>query len=428
MSRICRESVNYLAVVSQYMYYADVLNAEDYQILRISNEALKSSNHVPLAKGMPRGKLTGITLNYNRYIQTDKPRIYLCAIRTTRKNTRVILPDFNEMIIPNEELGKWYTYGTMEFCRYMDHLKYPDGRKLEDMTFGIEFEFMGLDNKEARKQFITAMKSLVGEDRVGEDGSSPNYWNLDGDPSIHEKSGMYGYELQSRVLYFTGEDFRELKGVLDLVKEHLKGEVDASCGTHVHFGNFYECMDNYEMIWANDSAKDACMQKFKQLSQCYGQLERTVFDRLIDWSRRRNNNDYCQSCVVWKDERERKINLECFTDDGSLENRHHHGTLDAEEIWHWMEVIGRFVLKFFEDNTAFDGIEDIQTFFDIIGLDQTTKQYYKKYMEELNETIRQQVEKRLNLSDYRDIEDRGAEPDGEIHIGFFGKNQVKVCA
>ncbi len=420
--------VNYLAVVKQNAHYSYVLCYEDRCVRRISNEALRQSKHVPLFEGEEPRNLTGKTLNYRQYIKAGKPKIYIGFIRMWDRHCRVVLPDYSELLVPNWDIDNWHKFKDYEYYILMDKLQYPNGRKLEDLTFGIEFEFSGLADSSAKQRFVDDMKLLLGERFESDASASGELWTLGHDSSIRNKSGYYGYELQSPILHHMDSDYQTVCEVLNLVKKHLNGEVNASCGTHIHFGNFVDCCRGYRIINKDDSLRKEYIEKFKGLSLCYGALERAVFDRLVDRSRRRDNNEYCESCRVWKDERHRKINLECYDDNGSLENRHHGGTLDAEDIWHWMEVVGRFVLKYFENPQIFDDVSDLETFFDRIELDVSTRQYYLHAVAEMRETTRQQVERMMQHADYRQGEERENDVPSEICLRQIDMNQVRACA
>ncbi|GEM_PF-4632981 len=417
---------DYLAIIRRLRWCSLILDNRGGTYY-ITNNALNNSLHVPLIKGQEPQERSRIVLNYEQYIKDGKTKIYLGKISEGKKNTRILLPDFNELIVPNVDVENWYTYGDFEYFYYIDQMQYPDGRALEDMTFGVEFEFSGLLSPTAKQAFIDEMKKLVGE-RFAEKETDSEKWILGYDSSIITKAGYYGYELRTPILHHTESDYQLLSKVLGLVKVHLKGEVNQSCGTHIHFGNFARCSDRYHLIMEQESYSSKYMETFKNMSLCYGVLEQAVFDRLVDRSRRRDNNEYCESCKEWKEERHRKMNLECYEGNGTLENRHHHGTLDIDDIWHWMEIVGLFVLKFFSDMHAFDQINDIPSFFETIGLPESGKQYYSKQIESTRQSDIMQIEKMMKNADYRELDERESEPTDEICIREIRINQARACA
>lgn len=428
MLQVYERPADYLAVVHQYSHYAYVLCEEDRCVRRMSNEVLKQAKHVALFEGEEPRNLTGKTQNYRQYLKAGNPRVYIGFIRMFDRHCRVVLPDYSELLVPNGDMDTWHSYKNFEYYLLMDKWQYPNGRKLEDLTFGIEFEFSGLADSAAKQRFVDDMKQLLGERFDPDAYAGPYCWTLGHDSSIHNKKDYFGYELQSPILHHTDSDYQIVCEVLDLVKKHLDAKVNASCGTHIHFGNFVDGSRGYKKIMDDSSLRWEYIEKFKGLSLCYGRLERVVFDRLVDRSRRQDNNEYCESCMVWKDERHRKINLECYEDNGSLENRHHGGTLDAEDIWHWMEVVGRFVLKYFEDPQIFDDVADLETFFDRIDLDESIRQYYLHAVEEMRERTRRQVECLMQHADYRRGEDRADEVPSEICLRQIDLNHERACA
>ena len=427
----CRQEIfevgiDYLAVIRRYRQSSIVIDKHGGTYY-ITNEALENSVHVSFIDGEEPRERTGKVLNYKQYLKAGKPKIYLGVISEGKKNTRILLTDYHELKVPNEDLKNWHNNGDYEYFDYIDQMKYPHGRKLKDMTFGVEFEFSGLLSETAKQAFIDDMKALVGE-RFAEKETDSEKWILGYDSSIKTKAGYYGYELRTPILHHTEADYQLLSKVLGLVKIHLKGEVNQSCGTHIHFGNFTRCSDYYYLIMEKDTYRTEYMDTFKKLSLCYGALEQAVFDRLVDRSRRKDNNEYCESCKKWKEKRHRKINLECYEDNGTLENRHHHGTLDVDNIWHWMEMVGLFVLKFFSDMHAFDQIKDVPSFFETIDLPESSRQYYNKQIESTRQSEIRQIETMMKNADFRETNERESDPADVICIRQIHINHACACA
>ncbi|MBQ9394857.1 MAG: amidoligase family protein [Proteobacteria bacterium] len=344
-SMIQKEAIEYLAVVKRASQFTKVLDKNGW-VVPVTNEALAKSTRVSWRAGEEIHDLTGKVLNYKSYMRSGKPKHYIGILGMGARNTHVVLTDFRELFIPNDDFDQWVRVNDVVY-EFMDRMNQPYTEDLEHLTFGIEFEFKGLKN--ARGQFVDAMESFLGNRFRDEGWAKGECWNLDSDSSIETKSREFGYELQSPILHIGNhKDYEELCAVLDMIKTILHGNVNASCGTHIHIGgllkDFYQ---QYQDTSAASYIKKTMDNYFedngilKEFSLCYGRFEEMVFDRFVSSNRRANNNEYCHSCIEWEESRYRKINLECFDDNKTLENRQHHGTLDAADIWHWMELNGR---------------------------------------------------------------------------------------
>ncbi len=203
-------------------------------------------------------------------------------------------------------------------------------------TFGIEIECVGNVYGDA---VYTALRS-----------ADCSHWEIKGDGSLRpENSGHYcGHEIVSPVL--SGE-----AGIAEVVKvvgilTNLGLTVNASCGFHVHVG-----ADGLE---AADLAN---------LVVQYAKAEPEI-DRLMPRARRGNNNHYCgtMSTVseaarlimrdrrgspstrdiisgVTRGERYFKLNLDAYLRHGTVEFRHHSGTVDARKIVSWIRFCVNFV-------------------------------------------------------------------------------------
>ncbi len=433
-SMIQKEAIEYLAVVKKSSRFTKVLDKKG-RVVPITNEALANSTHVSWRAGEEIHDLTGKVLNYKSYMRSGKPKHYIGILGMGSRNTHVVLPDFSELFIPNDDIEQWIHVDDA-FYEFMDKMKQPYTKDLEKLTFGIEFEFTGLKN--ARKQFITSMRTIVGEDRFTDDGECflGINWNLDSDSSIKKKSMEFGYELQSPILHIGNQkDYEELCAVLELIRTTLHGNVNASCGTHIHIGGL---LPDFYRQYRNSSAalyiKETMETYFedneilKEFSLCYGRFEKMVFDRFVSLDRRANNNEYCHSCINWEEERYRKINLECFYSTKTLENRQHHGTLDAADIWHWMELNGRFLITFLRNRNALENVNNIEELFNAIGLEESTQQYYLHWMEEWKVIQAKKIEAQMQAADYRPREEQECEPVREIVLQTITPSQFRACA
>lgn len=215
--------------------------------------------------------------------------------------------------------------------RQSDRLKVPN------VTFGVELEFVGSKSPIHLNAFNDAMHNLLGNRYFyagtysHNDGKS---WILGRDGSITYRysdiSYPYGYELSSPKLSLFNNDIETLSKVIDYIKTYLHGEVNLSCGTHVHIG-----FDN--------SSSSIYRFSILDLLSAYSRMEKTVFDPIVPSSRRRNR--YCHPTKPLLREKYQKLSSRfCeFTYDGEssilhFEVRQLEGTLDLTTILYWVKL------------------------------------------------------------------------------------------
>jgi len=146
--------------------------------------------------------------------------------------------------------------------------------------------------------------------------------------------GSCGFELVSPILYgFDG--LEQLKKVLSVLNQQ-GAKTNRKCGIHVHFdaGNL-----SFGQI------KSAC-QRFID--------NEDLFDAMQPESRRRNNNYFCQghgrinvmrcrniSGLINKVSRSRykKLNLQSYPRYGTIEVRHHAGSLNYKKLSSWIQLM-----------------------------------------------------------------------------------------
>ena len=218
--------------------------------------------------------------------------------------------------------------------------------KLPRITFGIEFEFIGEDQDD---KFIGLAKALAplgvwnnflysyhchhndGREWVlGRDGSIK--WNtLDLIPPRTKSIivNPVGYELSTpKLVLYNDDHITLLSNIIDTVKEHLKGTVNHTCGTHVHIG--------FPM---NEIYKDhmRCMLAY------YSNMEKQVFDPIVPISRR--NNLYCRKTTTDLENKYQKLNSRYSQFNTSqkcnnirFELRQLEGTLDVNTVIYWAKL------------------------------------------------------------------------------------------
>lgn len=230
-------------------------------------------------------------------------------------------------------------------------------RQKKSVLIGVELEFLGDYSYSA---FAMEMNNLVGADNFStplrynhNDGSK---WVLGTDGSIVcHRSGKRGYELTSPKLNPSNKkDMDTLYKVIELIKEKLHGEVNKSCGTHIHM--------------SFDTKQAVSLNMCKFLAKSYTNNESTLFDVVVP--KTRTNSRWCARCSVLDPFRSRyqKINFLHIDRNGNdrhnglitddlhrmhLEFRQLNGTLDYDVIQAWIKLQKLFIeisLKHFDCN------------------------------------------------------------------------------
>lgn len=297
------------------------------------------------------------------YIQPalQEDRIYRSLIRRGSRHVSVSLSDGSIIRIPTVYFSAWLKEDSPEYRSWVERTRYAQGRSIEDLTFGVELEFIASERNYAR--FVESMSNIVGTQRFSDPMtygiSDPSKWILGYDssvkPTVQADSSKKGYELTSPILHFNDVCKEELSKVLSAIELVFNGKVNKTCGTHIHIGNF-ACIEN----------TSAFRQKCVSFQVTYGKLENKVFDVLTSPSRRGNSCHYCKTCNVSEGtyeyynlkNRYHKMNTEHLFGFGTLENRQHQGTLEIQKIWSWMELNGRFVLDWFKDPSSYANLPD----------------------------------------------------------------------
>jgi hypothetical protein len=207
---------------------------------------------------------------------------------------------------------------------------------LPNVTFGIEFEFVGSRVSDDLSKFNLAMCDILRDKYfysgayTHNDGTS---WILGKDSSINicdsDLSNPFGYELSSPKLNLRDpSDIAVVETIIKYAKQYLHAHVNKSCGTHVHIGFKHD----------NIFRGSLC-----DLLTAYSHMEKTVFDPIVPTSRRRNR--YCRQTQPWPRNKYQKLSTRfCdFSYDGECRNLHFEfrqleGTLDLNTILYWAEL------------------------------------------------------------------------------------------
>lgn len=214
-------------------------------------------------------------------------------------------------------------------------------------AFGAEIEFIMATG--ATEGVYSAALRRAGVDAycAGYTHETTTRWKLVTDGSI----GSNGRELVSPIL--AGEfGFAQLRAAGEALAENGAG-VSRNCGYHVHV-----------------DARDLDLFAIKRVVIMFLKFER-AFDALMPASRRGSTNVYCRSNIgtlaretggvkeaiakiksattmdelrrALNADRYHKLNLESLGRHGTIEFRHHSGTVDAEKLANWAELCVRFV-------------------------------------------------------------------------------------
>ena len=202
-------------------------------------------------------------------------------------------------------------------------------RTLKPRTVGIEIECYVPYATAA--QVDADIAAVLEYNREDWNYRTRTYWKGITDSSLNNSrpSGYVGREFVSPPLKPT-ELFLQLPLLLQVLELH-GARVNKACGFHVHIDG------------AGYTPK-----RMQYLINHYAKSE-TALDCLMPRSRRDSNSDYCksvrdvQTTMLANDGRVRhgrfyKVNLEAFAKHGTVEFRHHAGTLDFEKMVCWIAI------------------------------------------------------------------------------------------
>lgn len=214
-------------------------------------------------------------------------------------------------------------------------------------TFGIEIEAYGVNPMTVCQSLNAAGIACQVE---GYNHATSTGWKIVSDSSI---VGSNSFELVSPPL--AGADGIAQVTTVCQVLQTLGVQVNRSCGLHVHH-----------------DANDLSLNAWKNLSKLYLKYEATL-DSLLPRSRRMGSNNYCKALrsrfasitdgfaaidqagdlrrlasLLEGMDRYHTLNLTAFWRHGTVEVRHHSGTIEAEKILHWVSLTQCLVLRAIE--------------------------------------------------------------------------------
>lgn len=209
----------------------------------------------------------------------------------------------------------------------------PHNLELPELTFGVELEFVGIGTLNEFDNFTKAMVKRFHENYYYAGKYKHNtgdVWILGKDGSIRWSSGygLVGYELSTpKLKLFNTKDVEDLIITIKYIREYLNGNVNDSCGTHIHLGIQNEKIFKWDI---------------QNIIKIYSIIEGKVFDPIVPKSRRRNK--YCKPTSLLQNLRDKyyKVSPRYCTFDNMLETKTIHfefrqleGTLDDKLILYW---------------------------------------------------------------------------------------------
>lgn len=168
-------------------------------------------------------------------------------------------------------------------------------------------------------------------------------WECDGRGHFYES--IYGAEIVSPVLEYNDESFAKVTEMYQTLRR-FGGEVNDSCGLHVHV----------DARFVQKMPREVQQRFFRYLISEYASREEE-FDLRMERDRQGDNNNYCHTMKRMSDytdynwtrffqsteDRYYKLNVHAFVRHGTVEFRHHHGTMDEDEAIAWIHTCVKFM-------------------------------------------------------------------------------------
>jgi len=216
--------------------------------------------------------------------------------------------------------------------------------KNQDRTYGVEIEMMvpcngvELANKLQQAGLTASFEGYT--HRI------TRYWKVVTDGSISGSipAGYFAYELVSPILKGDA-GLEEIRKVCEVLAS-LNAKVNKSCGLHIHHKS--DGIGRARMINLVNFYKKAEAQLDKMMAPS-----------------RRTGNRYCRTMKDHTPYSDRyfKVNLRSYQLYGTIEFRHHHGTVEFEKISNWIDLTQRIMERCRRKVTAYRG-HDL-TWFDV---------------------------------------------------------------
>lgn len=247
-----------------------------------------------------------------------------------------------------------------------------------EFTFGVELEC--LMPQGMARETISAEINLAGVQCQVElyNHSVRRFWKVVTDGSLGDY--IRGIELVSPIL--TGEDgFEQVRKVCETL-DRLGCKVTKRCGLHVHVG-----------------ARNEPVVFFKNLVKLYAKAE-PMIDAFLAPSRRLSNNVFCRAVQVNGSleaastvdavartigqsstnargaGRYCKLNLQSFWQHGTVEFRHHQGTVDGQKAINWIRFCLRMAAAARKENMDISTMHTLEALMATIGANEQETAYF----------------------------------------------------
>lgn len=220
---------------------------------------------------------------------------------------------------------------------------------VSDRTFGVEIEFIvpGAHSEIAAQEVVKAALDAAGipAQLEGYNHSTREHWKIvhDGSVGTHR---THGGELVSPILK-GAEGLETLRKVVRVLAA-VGVTADRTCGLHVHVGardlKPAEIMSVVQRYAKHESTMDAHMPESRRRSNCT--LVRSLDSRLPDETSLStvqpvSTVDALVRFFRW--ERYLKVNVQSYARQGTIEFRHHSGSVNASKIVNWVLFCTNFV-------------------------------------------------------------------------------------
>lgn len=239
-------------------------------------------------------------------------------------------------------------------------------KSIEIKKFGVEIECYNVDAARLKNELDARGIAIRNE---GYNHTVRPHWKIVGDASIH---GMNAAEVVSPILS-GAEGLEQVAAVCSALKA-VGAKVNKSCGLHIHH-----------------DAQDFNSDKLVKVVRVYQKMEKMI-DSFMPRSRRADNGRYCRSVIGCDPvsvashghSRYHKINLQSWYRQGSIEFRHHSGTVEADKIINWIIFTALIVDKArgrVVSDKVFEKWVDVKWYLEITtdACDETAKELAKFY-------------------------------------------------
>lgn len=247
--------------------------------------------------------------------------------------------------------------------------------------FGIEIEFLGMGDKLVDIKHSFLEKNVKVQTSLDySENPKKDHWKITHDGSVYDENHITDYycddcgceggnddcdscydqqgepeqgaELVSPVLTYNQESFDEVKKTLAVLRGY-NAYVNDTCGLHVHVDA------RFLYKWSEVKRE----KFFQYIIDEYGSLEPEL-DKKMDSTRQDDNNEFCASMIGQTLRRVRgsryyKLNILAFIKHGTIEFRHHHGTLKDDEVIEWIKFCVNFMKRARKHFASLDRAEKI---------------------------------------------------------------------